>query len=46
MDRIIVFENGKIVQDGAHDDLLKEKDGTYARLWNHQAGGFIKSENE
>lgn len=41
LDRIIVLENGKIVEDGTHQDLL-ELDGTYARLWQHQSGGFIE----
>ena len=40
MDRILVIENGKIVEDGSHDDL-KQAGGTYQRLWEHQAGGFI-----
>ncbi|HEV2402861.1 MAG TPA: ABC transporter ATP-binding protein [Candidatus Saccharimonadales bacterium] len=41
MDRIIVLDNGKIVEDGTHSDLLKQK-GTYAQLWAHQSGGFIE----
>jgi len=41
MDRIIVLEGGKIVEDGSHDSLL-EYGGVYSRLWKHQAGGFIK----
>lgn len=44
MDRIIVFESGKIVQDGPHDELLKDENGVYARLWSHQAGGFLQEE--
>jgi ATP-binding cassette subfamily B multidrug efflux pump len=40
MDRIIVLENGKIVEDGTHTKLTKAK-GTYARLWEHQSGGFL-----
>ncbi len=40
MDRIIVLENGKIIEDGTHDDLSKAG-GTYSRLWEHQAGGFL-----
>jgi ABC-type multidrug transport system fused ATPase/permease subunit len=40
MDRIIVLENGKIVEDGTHDSL-KEAGGVYQRLWEHQAGGFL-----
>jgi ATP-binding cassette, subfamily B, bacterial len=40
MDRIIVLEDGKIVEQGTHHALLRKK-GTYARLWAHQSGGFI-----
>ena len=40
MDRILVLENGSIVEEGSHQELLR-KDGTYAKLWNHQSGGFI-----
>ncbi len=41
MDRIIVMEDGKIVEEGSHKELL-EKDGVYASLWKHQSGGFIE----
>lgn len=41
MDRILVFEDGKIVEDGSHDELMK-RGGKYASLWEHQAGGFLK----
>ncbi len=41
MDRIIVLEDGKIVEDGNHQELLA-KEGNYADLWNHQVGGFIE----
>jgi ABC-type multidrug transport system fused ATPase/permease subunit len=41
MDRIIVLEKGKIVEDGTHTKLTKKKNGMYARLWEHQAGGFL-----
>ncbi|MES2748907.1 MAG: ABC transporter ATP-binding protein [Patescibacteria group bacterium] len=40
MDRIIVLQEGKIIEDGTHE-TLKDAGGTYAKLWNHQAGGFI-----
>lgn len=41
LDRIIVLDNGKIVEDGTHAELLK-RNGTYAKLWSHQSGGFIE----
>lgn len=41
MDRIVVLDNGTIVEEGSHKDLLK-RGGTYARLWAHQSGGFIE----
>ena len=44
MDRILVFKNGGIAEDGSHRTLLRNKEGVYASLWNHQAGGFIKEE--
>lgn len=41
MDRILVLDKGKVVEEGSHKELLK-KNGTYAKLWNHQSGGFIE----
>lgn len=41
MDRIIVMDSGKIVEDGSHTELL-ELDGIYAKLWKRQSGGFIE----
>jgi ATP-binding cassette subfamily B protein len=44
MDRIIVMESGRIVEEGTHDSLLA-RGGTYARYWNRQSGGFIRTED-
>jgi ATP-binding cassette subfamily B protein len=41
MDRIVVLDNGKIIEEGNHRELL-EKKGVYAKLWSHQSGGFIE----
>ncbi len=43
MDRIIVLQAGRIVEEGDHDALLAQ-DGVYARFWARQSGGFIGAE--
>ncbi len=40
MDRLIVFDQGKIIEQGTHTELL-ETEGVYNQLWNHQSGGFL-----
>lgn len=40
MDRLIVLDKGRIVEEGTHTQLL-EKGGLYAKLWAHQSGGFL-----
>lgn len=45
MDRILVFHEGEIIEEGTHTELI-ELDGYYAHLWNMQAGGFLVDESE
>ncbi len=40
MDRLIVLDKGRIVEEGSHAELLA-KNGLYAKLWAHQSGGFL-----
>jgi ATP-binding cassette subfamily B multidrug efflux pump len=40
MDRLLVLDAGRIVESGSHRELL-ERGGIYARLWQHQSGGFL-----
>lgn len=40
MDRIIVIEEGKIIEDASHDELVVKEEGVYKKLWSIQAGGF------
>lgn len=42
MDRIIVIDDGKIIESGKHEELIEKKDGAYAKLWKLQVGGFIE----
>jgi len=42
LDRIVVLERGRIVEQGSHAELLGlGDDGVYSRLWQHQSGGFL-----
>ena len=43
MDRLIVLDQGRIVEQGTHNELL-EKNGLYAKLWQHQSGGFLSED--
>ena len=40
MDRILVIDGGKIIEQGKHEELLKAQQGVYQKLWEIQAGGF------
>ncbi|WP_155059542.1 ABC transporter ATP-binding protein [Streptomyces blattellae] len=40
MDQLVVLDRGRIVEQGTHQQLLAS-DGTYAKLWQHQSGGFL-----
>ena len=41
MDRIVVLDQGTIVEEGTHRELLANRAGLYGRLWQHQSGGFL-----
>ena len=45
MDRLIVLDKGRIIEEGSHAELL-EKQGLYAKLWAHQSGGFLNEHVE
>ncbi|HHK6028280.1 MULTISPECIES: ABC transporter ATP-binding protein [Neisseria] len=45
MDRLIVLDKGRIIEEGSHTELLK-KQGLYAKLWAHQSGGFLSEHVE
>ncbi len=40
IDRLVVLDNGRIIEMGTHEALLR-RGGLYARLWSRQSGGFI-----
>jgi len=46
MDRIIAMKDGKIVEEGTHEELSNKESGLYKKLWDLQVGGFIKEEGE
>jgi ATP-binding cassette subfamily B protein len=45
MDRLIVIDGGRIIEQGTHEELL-QTGGLYASLWSHQSGGFLGDEVE
>lgn len=42
LDRIVVLENGKIVEQGTHHELLEKPNGVYHHLWSRQSGAFME----
>jgi len=40
MDRLVVLDEGRIVEQGTHQELI-QSGGIYSQLWSHQTGGFI-----
>ncbi|MFC9243973.1 ABC transporter ATP-binding protein [Streptomyces sp. NPDC057136] len=45
MDRLVVLDRGRIVEQGTHEQLLATE-GAYAKLWQHQSGGFLDGAQE
>ena len=45
LDRILVFDQGKIIEQGTHQDLI-ELNGHYAKMWHRQAGGFLPTRRQ
>jgi len=46
LDRILVFDHGRIVEDGTHESLLAEPDGAYRRLFDRQTGALKRTVHE
>lgn len=42
LDRIVVFKNGKIIEQGSHEELLNQN-GVYKKLWSRQSGAFLRT---
>lgn len=46
MDRLVIIEEGKIVEDGSPEDLLKKENGIFKNMWDHQVSGFIVDDSD
>lgn len=46
MDRIVVIDQGKIIEEGSHKELLEKPESLYRKLWSLQAGGFLNEEEK
>lgn len=44
LDRILVFDRGEVIEEGSHDELVRRPGGTYKRLFERQALGFVSDE--
>lgn len=44
MDRLIIMDQARIVEEGTHEELVERQDGLYAQLWSRQSGGFLLDE--
>ena len=44
MDRLIILDGGRIVEQGSHDELIAQG-GLYAQLWSRQTGGYLGGED-
>ncbi len=45
MDRLVVMDKGKIIEEGTHAQLVRKRNGIYASLWARQSGGFLIPED-
>jgi ATP-binding cassette, subfamily B, multidrug efflux pump len=46
MDRLVVMDKGRVVEEGTHAELVRRKSGLYASLWRRQSGGFLIPEDQ